>query len=280
MIQVDPTLKLPTSAELPCSDDVPVDNEDQNLLPNYLLFLLYRIWADRFDWFFAVDMGLYHLSGGNPRVPVVPDAFLSVGVDRKKNGESRPSYVMWEEGGIAPILALEMVSHTPGGEYDRKVEIYRKLGVLYYVIYNPRFWLRDGHQPFEVYKLENGAYRLQVGEPLWMPEVGLGIGRRQLNLGNIDQEGLTWFDVLGNPYLDADELVQQELAQRVVAEREQRRAERERDLERSAREAVELDRDIAARDRDTERLAREAAERDRETLLAKLRELGIDPDAI
>jgi Uma2 family endonuclease len=252
MIQVDPTLKLPTSAELPCSDDIPVDNEDQNLLPNYLLFLLHRIWGDRFDWFFAVDMGLYHLSGGNPRVPVVPDAFLSLGVDRKKNGESRPSYVMWEEGDIAPILALEMVSHTPGGEYDRKVEIYRKLDVLYYVIYNPRFWQRDGHQPFEVYKLVNGAYRLQLGEPLWLPEVGLGIGRRLLQFGAIDQEGLAWFDALGNPYLDAEEQSRLERARVVVAERD--------------RDLAERDRDIAARDRDK--------------LAAKLRELGIDPDGI
>ncbi|MEM6503559.1 MAG: hypothetical protein AAF685_17195 [Cyanobacteria bacterium P01_C01_bin.89] len=34
---------LPTSAELPCSDDAPVDNEDQNLLPNLLLILLAEI---------------------------------------------------------------------------------------------------------------------------------------------------------------------------------------------------------------------------------------------
>jgi hypothetical protein len=36
-----------------------------------------------------------------------------------------------------------------GGEYDEKLAIYRKLGVIYYVIYNPEFWKRDGHLPFE-----------------------------------------------------------------------------------------------------------------------------------
>lgn len=147
MLQVDPKLQLPSSAELPCSDDIPVDNEDQNLLPNYLLFLLQRIWADRLDWFFAVDMAIYHTTGVNPRVPVVPDAFLSLGVDRKKNGESRLSYVMWEENETPPILVIEMVSQTPGGEYDKKLEIYRKLGVLYYVIYNPKYWQRDRTSP-------------------------------------------------------------------------------------------------------------------------------------
>ncbi|MGD1939015.1 MAG: hypothetical protein ACFCA4_15890 [Cyanophyceae cyanobacterium] len=34
---------LPTATELPCSDDAPVDNEDQNLLPNLLLMLLAEI---------------------------------------------------------------------------------------------------------------------------------------------------------------------------------------------------------------------------------------------
>jgi Uma2 family endonuclease len=55
---------------------------------------------------------------------------------------------------------LEVVSHRPGGEYDEKLEIYSKLGVLYYLIYNPEFWQRDRHQPFELYKLADGDYQL------------------------------------------------------------------------------------------------------------------------
>lgn len=78
--------QLPTSAELPCSDDTPVDNEDQNLLPNYLLFLLNLIWQERDDWYFGVDMAIYHTTGVSPKIPVVPDGFLSVGVPRRKPG--------------------------------------------------------------------------------------------------------------------------------------------------------------------------------------------------
>ncbi len=66
---------LPSTDELPCSDDAPVDNEEQNLLPNILLFLLSSIWANRMDWYFGVDMAVYHTTGDNPRIPVVPDAF-------------------------------------------------------------------------------------------------------------------------------------------------------------------------------------------------------------
>jgi Uma2 family endonuclease len=214
---------LPTSAELPSSDDTPVDNEDQNFLPNFLLFLLQSIWKTRNDWFFSVDMGVYHTTGVSPRVPVVPDGFLSLGVERRKGGKSRPSYVVWEEGGVVPILTLEMVSHTPGGEYTDKMEIYAQLGVLYYVIYNPDFWQRDGHQPFEIYKLVNGAYQLQIGEPYWMPEIGLGIGRFQRVFNGIPIELLYWYDRQGNRYLAADEREEQE-HQRAEAERQ--RAER------------------------------------------------------
>lgn len=214
---------LPTSAELPSSDDTPVDNEDQNFLPNFLLFLLQNIWKTRNDWFFGVDMGVYHTTGASPRVPVVPDGFLSLAVARRKDGRSRPSYVVWEENGVAPILTLEMVSQTLGGEYDTKVQTYQQLGVLYYVVYNPDFWQRDGHQPFEIYKLVNDAYQLQIGEPYWMPEVGLGIGRFQRLVSGIPLELLYWYDRQGNRYLATDEREEQE---RQRADTEHQRAER------------------------------------------------------
>ncbi|MEN9226398.1 MAG: hypothetical protein Q6M54_13105 [Thermostichus sp. DRC_bins_24] len=70
MLDVD-LQHLPTSEELPCSDETPGDNEDQNWLPNLLLFLLEYLWKDRQDWYFAVDMGSYHTTGSNLRGPVI-----------------------------------------------------------------------------------------------------------------------------------------------------------------------------------------------------------------
>jgi Uma2 family endonuclease len=198
-------LHLPSSDELPCSDETPVDNEEQNLIPNILLFLLKFIWADRNDWFFGVDMGVYHTSGINPLVPVVPDGFLSLGVERHKGETSRKSYVVWEEEGVVPSFVLEVASLTPGGEYDTKITTYARLGVLYYVIYNPQYWRRDQHQPFEVYRLVDGAYELQIGEPYWMPEVGLGIGRHPYQDGNIRREALYWYNEQGERYLTPEE---------------------------------------------------------------------------
>jgi Uma2 family endonuclease len=198
--------RLPTSLELPDSDGMPVDNEDQNFLPNLLLFLLEYLWEDRNDWYFGVDMGVYHTTGVNPKIPVVPDAFLSLGVERRKGGKSRRSYVTWEEDGVVPKLVIEMVSHTPGGEYEEKLDIYTKLAVPYYVIYNPEFWKRDGHLPFEVYKLVNGIYRLQIGEPFWMPEIGLGIGRCPMPNDRLGREILSWYDRKGQRHRNAAEV--------------------------------------------------------------------------
>ncbi len=239
MIITDRYQNLPSSDELPDSDDTPVDNEDQNLFPNYLLALLGQMWIDRYDWYFGVDMGIYHTAGPNPRVPVVPDAFLSLGVPRRKPGnKSRRSYVVWEEAGIVPTLVLEMVSWTPGGEYDDKLALYQRLGVLYYVIYNPEFWQRDRHQPFEVYKLVDGQYRLQIGEPYWMPEVGLAIGRCQGNLDGIEREILSWFDQQGNRYPSAIEREQQAQAQAQQAQAQAQQAQAQAQQERQARLAA------------------------------------------
>jgi Uma2 family endonuclease len=241
---------LPRGDELPCSDDGPVDNEDQNLLPNILLFLLSLIWAERMDWYFGVDMAIYHTTGASPRVPIVPDGFLSLGVERKKEGKSRRSYVVWEERETVPILTLEIVSYTPGGEYSSKQEIYARLGVLYYVVYNPEFWQRDEQQPFEVYKLVNGSYELQQGEPYWMPEVGLGIGRCAIEFGNLAQEQLAWFDERGDRYLTAEE--------QVLLERQEKEQER--------------------REKEQERLEKEQERQEKERLAQYLRSLGIDPE--
>ncbi len=209
MVQSDPRLQLPTSAELACSDDTPVDNEDQNFIPNSLLFLLEFIWAERNDWFFGIDMGIYHTTGVSPQVPVVPDGFLSLGVERRKDGRSRSSYAVWEEKGIVPALTLEVVSKTPGDEYTSKATIYANLGVQYYVVYNPEYWQRDGHQPLEIYQLTNGIYQLQIREPFWMPEISLGIGRSRYQSGEVQREVLSWFDHQHQRYLSPEEQLRQ-----------------------------------------------------------------------
>lgn len=209
MVQFDPLLRLPTSEELPCSDDTPVDNEIQNLIPNLLLAVLALVWRDRQDWFLGVDMGIYYLYEQVRQPVLIPDGFLSVGVQRRKGDRGRLSYVLWEENNIPPVWALEIVSKTVGGEYDQKLTKYAQLGVLYYVIYNPDYWRRDKHDPFEVYRLVEGEYIRQSGEPVWMPEVGLGIGRGIGTYEGWTREWLYWYDQQGKRLLTPEESLEQ-----------------------------------------------------------------------
>ncbi|MBD2609768.1 MAG: Uma2 family endonuclease [Nostoc sp. GBBB01] len=199
---------LPTAAELPDSDDTAVDNELQNLIPNLLLAILAAIWSDRQDWYFGVDMGIYYLPTA-PRKSIVPDGFLSLGVERRRQPSGRLSYLLWEENWTPPILVVEVVSQTYGGEYDIKLSKYLDLGVLYYVIYNPDYWQRDNHAPFEVYQRVDDEFILQSQERFWIPELQLGIG---VDLGTYkgwEREWLFWFDRAGSRFPSPDERIEQ-----------------------------------------------------------------------
>ena len=97
---------------------------------------------------------------------------------------------------------LEVVSEIPNGEYSEKKKQYAELGVLYYVIYAPR---RHRKQRLEVYRLENGEYVLQHGNPVWLPEIGLGIGRERGTYTARTREWLYWYDNTGKRIPTAEE---------------------------------------------------------------------------
>jgi Uma2 family endonuclease len=186
MFQSELPRYLPTADELPCSDDTPVDNELQELIPGLLKSILQILWAERMDWFFGIDMAIYY----HPeQPPIFPDGFLSLGVERFYDEELRPSYVLWEEQ-VAPSLVLEVVSGTPGREYTSKLDEYAKMGVLYYVIYNSK---RRRKPKLEIYKLVKSQYELQDRNPLWMPEIGMGIGYERGDYGGLMRDWLYWY---------------------------------------------------------------------------------------
>jgi len=125
-----------------------VDNELQDLIPGLLKAMLALIWPERMDWFFGVDMGIYH----DPKKPaIVPDGFLSIGGPRIIDSDLRLSYVLWEEQKV-PTLVLEVVSQKRRKEYTQKNAEYADLGILYYAIYNP---LRKKKPRLEVYTIES-----------------------------------------------------------------------------------------------------------------------------
>ncbi|WP_310482167.1 Uma2 family endonuclease, partial [Chamaesiphon sp. VAR_48_metabat_403] len=190
------------------------------------------------------------------RPPIVPDGFLCLNVERHYDEDLRLSYLLWDEE-VSPILVLEVVSTNPGGEYTTKLDEYTRMGVLYYVIYslekvlhlgkpqdrtfrNPK---RRRKAKLEIYKLVNGKYELQDGNPVWMPEIGIGIGSERASYDRLTREWLYWYDRDGQRYLTPDEQI----------------------------ERADL---LIGQERQQTELERQRADR----LAAKLRALGIDPD--
>lgn len=212
MLNYNPLHCLPSSEELPDSDETPVDNELQDLIPGLLKAILALIWAERRDWFFGVDMGVYYDA---KKPAIVPDGFLSLGVERFIDETLRLSYVLWEEKKL-PSMVLEVVSQTYRGEYSTKKEFYAELEILYYVVYNPH---RRRKAPLEVYKLMNGEYVLQSGNPVWLSEIGLGIGCERGIYQGITREWLYWYKESGKRFFFTPE--------ERITEAEQRRQEAE-----------------------------------------------------
>jgi Uma2 family endonuclease len=237
---------LPTAEELPDSDGKPVDSELQELIPGLLKAILIDLWDDRPNWLFGIDMGFYY----HPDQPAIaPDGLLSLGVEDIEDECLRSSYVLWDEK-VIPLFALEIVSKTPGKEQTKKFEIYRSIGVLYYLVYAP---LRKRKTKFQLYKLIDGEYVLESEgqQPYWMPEIGLAIGAEQQTYYRSQREWLYWYDQNNLRYPTPTE--------RAKAESERAKAESER-----ANLAV---------------AAQTAAEQENMVLRQRLRELGIDPDA-
>jgi Uma2 family endonuclease len=250
---LEPLDWLPTAEDLPDSDETPVDNELQELAPTLLKLILSMVWADRTDWFMGIDMGLYY-SPDEP--PIVPDAFISLGVESVKSEDLRSSYVLWEEKGILPQLALEVVSTKYRGEYSTKKALYEQLGVLYYVVYNAK---RKRKPTLEVYKLIQGKYLPMVGFPLWMPELQLGLGKERHSFQGRDREWLFWYDAAGDRY---------PLPEERIAAAETRTAAAE------TKTAAAETKTAAAETRAAQAEAR------LQQLADRLRELGIDPEVI
>jgi Uma2 family endonuclease len=247
-LSYDPLLRLPTAEELPHSDDTPVDNELQNDIPNFILNLLRLIWEERQDWFFGVDMAI-HYRVGTPAI--VPDGFLALGVPRYKSKGGRLSYLLWQEENVIPILALEVISEEYNGEYEKKLEIYQDIGILYYAIYNPLTSQKRKYKnrlSLEIYKLVNDVYRLIPANDqgiVWMPEIDLGMGCEVRSFATWEREWLYLYDEACHRYLTANEIAIQE---------------------RQGKQQAEA---IALSER-----------QEKERLAAYLRSLGINPDQI
>lgn len=249
---------VPDHTELPYEDGTFVKNFQEH--PQSVL-LTETIWPIleglHLDGQFAIgqDSGIYwRLTEPPENGAIAPDWFYVPNVPPLLDGEVRRSYVLWQEA-IAPLIVIEFVSATDGGERDRtpkvgKFWIYEQaIRAPYYAIYDVKRGLVD------VYHLVDGRYQPlapNARKHFSIPALGLELGIWRGNYKNQSLPWLRWWDAEGN-LIPTPEARAEHEAQR--AEQEAQRAERE--AQRAEREAQ------------------------RANLMAeKLRALGIDPDEI
>lgn len=242
---------VPGHDELPSEDGTFVKNFQEHpqsaLLTGTLLPILQQLHPDG-QFLIGQDSGIYwRLTEPLLDGAIAPDWFYVPDVSPILKGKMRRSYVLWEEA-IAPLIVIEFISETDGGERDRtpkegKFWIYEKaIRAPFYVIYDGSKGLVD------VYHLIEG--RFQPVSPnerkhFPIPQLGIELGIWRGEYQTVKLPWLRVWDVQGNLLPTPEERAEQE-AQR--AEQEAQRAEQEA----------------------------QRAER----LAAKLRELGIDPDEV
>lgn len=202
------------------------------------------MFRNRADVFVAGDLYWYPVEGNNT-ICRAPDAMVAFG--RPKG--HRSSYLQWQEEGIAPQVVFELLS--PGNTYAEllaKFQFFEQYGVEEYYAYSPAIgdlsgWLRRGDR-LEVISEMNGWVSPRLG-------IRFDMSTGELRIVRPD----------GQRFLTYAEQAELQEAERKAKEHDQRELERER-----------LQRERAEQERDQER-------QHRERLAAKLRSLGIDPDA-
>jgi hypothetical protein len=237
---------FPNVHELVIEDGKPVDNIFAEKQMRMLTEPLHSSWpgpgADQ-PFVAMANVGVFHTTG---EPPIVPDALLALGV---RQGDLRlrenRSYFVWLRGKV-PDVAIEVVSNREGGEDTDKLRIYARIGVPYYVIYDPEEML--GRGVLRVYKLSGRTYQL-LSEPYRFEELGLGVVRWPGRYEDMDATWLRWCDRDGQLIRTGAESAAQQ--QQRATQAEQRLAD--------------------------ERQARERMQKELEQLKEKLRQLGVEP---
>ncbi len=228
------------------------------------LELLFR---DRPDVFVAGDHLIY-VDPSNPAARIAPDVYVVFGRHKGHRG----SYRLWDEAGIFPQVVFEVWS--PGNtesEMSGKRAFCERHGAQEFYIFYPvspsRFegWVRQDERLVRVREMDGHV------SPL-------------LGIRFAVEDGEAWlYHPDGQRFLSYVERGEQEEVERQRAESAEERAERERERAESERERAERERERAESAEERAERERERAESERERaakLAARLRELGLDPEAL
>ncbi|MGF1521359.1 MAG: Uma2 family endonuclease [Leptolyngbyaceae cyanobacterium] len=237
--------KLPDDYILP---DDPVENVEQPFLAAALTDALGEANRIQSEMLIASNFGLVATVNGKTVVKA-PDWLWVPQVDPVPEGVIRRSYTPHVEGG--PIaIAMEFLSETETGEYSlHPVYPYGKLYFYEQILKVPTYTIFDPMSvTLEVRQLQGKEYAIvqpNAQGRVWIESIGLFLGIWHGERLGKTTHWLRWWDVEGNLLLWSSERAEQAQQQ---AEQAQQQAEQERQRA--------------------------------DQLAARLRELGIDPDAM
>ncbi|MCC6420300.1 MAG: Uma2 family endonuclease [Gemmataceae bacterium] len=266
-------LPTPDAIVYPESDGEPM--ADNTLQFQYILTIVGGLQAQyRADpnVFVSGNQFWYPVEGDNT-IRQAPDAYVAFG---RPKGE-RGSYRQWEEGGVPLHVVFEILSPSNRrGEMHAKWKFYQRYGVEEYYVYDPDRgallgWTREGDDLVAVLFMDG-----------WVsPRLAV---RFQLN-----GKELELYHPDGRKFATYVELAERAEQEHVRADQEHARAEQERAEKEIAQRQADQERaekEAAQRQADQERAEKETAQRqaDEERVraarwLAKLKELGIDPES-
>src|SRR5205085_5926304 len=104
------------------------------------------------------------------------------------------SYFVWLRGKL-PDVAIEIVSNREGRKDSRKLLEYERIGVPYYVIFDPDDFLHGG--VLRVFQRQGITYQ-PFARPWYFTDLGLGLDLWQGRYEDVDGTWLRWCDAQGH----------------------------------------------------------------------------------
>ena len=180
----------PSAAELPTEDGIPMEKNTHRQQMNLLIGSLAHLWAHRSDYFAGGNMFLYYSSLQAKQNDFRgPDFFVVLGTERRQ----RDAWILWEEGGKAPDVIIEITSPSTA-EIDRgeKKRLYASvLRIPEYFIYDPDTGALEG------YRLDPSGAQYERMQPdadgrLESRRLGLRLGVREGTYEGFSGPWLRW----------------------------------------------------------------------------------------
>jgi hypothetical protein len=234
-------IPVPDISNLIVEDGAPVDSLFSERQMNLLVDSLYASWSGPGEGrpFAAMaNVGLYSAPHVNP---LVPDVLVSLDVKPPEDvwPKENRCYLMWVYG-KPPDLVVEIVSNREGDELGNKLLDYARIGIAYYIVYDPDQQISN--KVLRILGRRQTTYAELTDR--WFADIGIGLTLWHGEYRGVTSTWLRWCNQEGELLPTGKESAEQE---RERAEAAQQQAEQER---------------LRA-----------------ERLAEKLRALGVDPDA-